>query len=127
MQLPGTQPVILGRLVFVAGMVLSGDIVWAQAPVLLIPPSAGTHCVEPTPIMRREHMKFLLQQRDKTVHEGERDSQHSLTGCVNCHTNQDAAGRQLPVNQEGQFCAVCHQSVGVTMDCFSCHRATPDA
>ena len=33
-------------------------------------------CVEPTDVMRRDHMEFILHQRDETVHEGIRTSKH---------------------------------------------------
>lgn len=83
-------------------------------------------CVAPTDVIRRDHMKFLLHQRDDTVHRGIRTPQHSLVGCVNCHANPDGSGRMQPVNAPGQFCASCHEYAAVKIDCFECHASTPD-
>ena len=98
----------------------------SPAPRLVIPAAAGESCVEPTEVMRREHMRFLFEQRDATVYQGVRNTQHSLTGCIDCHANRDAAGIQVAVNAPGQFCESCHSFTGVSMDCFGCHAAAPD-
>jgi len=90
-----------------------------------IPPGKGESCVEPTDVMRRDHMKFLLHQRDETVHGGIRGAKHSLVGCIGCHVQRDAKGDAIPVNAEGQFCESCHGFAGVRMDCFECHAAVP--
>ena len=58
-------------------------------------------CVEPTDVMRRYHMDFLLHQRDKTVYKGIRTKRHSLQGCVDCHVNRDDQGRFIPINAPG--------------------------
>lgn len=92
----------------------------------VIPPSAkGDQCVEPTEIMRRDHMRFLMHQRDDTVHGGIRGAKHSLVGCIECHAQSNAQGAAIPVNAEGQFCQSCHSFTGVRMDCFECHAAVP--
>lgn len=96
------------------------------APALVIPEWAGDTCVEPTPVIRREHMRFLFEQRDATVHQGVRTGRHSLRGCIQCHANRDSAGAPIPVNESGQFCKSCHEFTGVSMDCFECHATTPD-
>ena len=44
-------------------------------------------CVEPTDEMRTNHMEYILDQRDATVHEGIRTKQYSLTECINCHVS----------------------------------------
>lgn len=92
----------------------------------LIPPAAkGEECVEPTDVMRRDHMRFLLHQRDETVHRGIRGAKHSLVGCIDCHAQTDAQGGAIPVDAEGQFCESCHSFAGVRMDCFECHAPVP--
>ena len=48
-----------------------------------------------------------------------------FVGCVNCHAGKDDSGAYAPINESGQFCADCHEQVGTSMDCFSCHRTTP--
>lgn len=92
----------------------------------VIPPAAkGEQCVEPTDLMRREHMQFLMHQRDDTVHGGIRGARHSLVGCIDCHAQKDPQGVAIPVNAEGQFCESCHRFAGVSMDCFECHATVP--
>jgi hypothetical protein len=94
----------------------------------LIPlPAEGDECVEPTEVMRRDHMRFLMHQRDETVHRGVRGSKHSLVGCVECHAQRDAGGAAIAVDAEGQFCQSCHSFAGVRIDCFGCHAAVPAA
>jgi hypothetical protein len=76
-------------------------------------------CVEPTAEMRRNHMKFLLHQRDRTVRQGLRETKHSLKGCVECHASL-ATGSVL--GRDG-FCESCHRYASVSMDCFDCHAS----
>ncbi|MDX1513120.1 MAG: sulfur reduction protein DsrJ [Gammaproteobacteria bacterium] len=99
----------------------SGDFVPA------IPQGKGDRCVEPTEIMRRDHMRFLMHQRDETVHRGIRGAKHSLVGCIECHVQRGADGAAIPVDAEGQFCEGCHRFAAVRMDCFECHAAVPAA
>jgi hypothetical protein len=94
-------------------------------PELKINRSNGDNCVEPTDVMRRDHMKFLLHQRDETMHEGIRDKKHSLKECINCHANKDEKGTYIPVNAEGEFCQSCHAYSSVKLDCFECHATKP--
>jgi hypothetical protein len=74
-------------------------------------------CVEPTDVMRRNHMKFMLHQRDKTMHEGVRTTQHSLKNCVNCHASKTT---NSVLGKDG-FCQACHTYAAVSIDCFTCH------
>nr|VFJ91852.1 MAG: hypothetical protein BECKH772A_GA0070896_1003511 [Candidatus Kentron sp. H]VFJ92877.1 MAG: hypothetical protein BECKH772B_GA0070898_1003511 [Candidatus Kentron sp. H]VFJ99701.1 MAG: hypothetical protein BECKH772C_GA0070978_1003411 [Candidatus Kentron sp. H] len=83
----------------------------------------GNACVEPTPVMRREHMDFLLGQRDETMRQGIRTGPYSLKACVECHVQKDKQGRMIPVNASKQFCQKCHQYTAVSIDCFECHAA----
>lgn len=85
----------------------------------------GERCVEPVDIIRRDHMSLLFQQRDRTVHFGERDGKYSLRECLSCHTQKDARGAYIPVDAKGQFCYECHAYTAVKMDCFECHASTP--
>ena len=91
----------------------------------LVKATKGEACVEPVPVIRREHMKFLMHQRDDTVHEGIRTTRHSLVGCIDCHAAKDAAGQWVRIDAPGQFCASCHAYVSVEIDCFGCHAALP--
>jgi len=97
------------------------------SPTLVIPDSAGDACVEPVDVIRRQHSRFLFEQRDATVHQGIRDGNYSLIGCVECHATRDSNGYPVPVNAAGQFCESCHMFTGVSMDCFDCHATTPDS
>ncbi len=84
-------------------------------------PDNASECVEPVEIMRREHMKFLLHQRDATVLEGERDSKYSLTGCMDCHNPARDDGQVVRYPDPRHFCADCHRYASVKIDCFECH------
>ena len=97
----------------------------AAPPSVVIAEGAGEACVEPVETMRRQHMDFLLHQRDVTVHQGIREQRHSLIGCVDCHTAKDSNGEYISINAEGQFCQSCHVYSAVKIDCFECHATVP--
>ena len=84
----------------------------------------GDKCVEPIEYMRKNHMEVLLHHRTRTMHQGIRTAQHSLTGCVECHANPQtgsvAAGKE-------DFCQSCHAYAAVKIDCFECHSTRPEA
>jgi hypothetical protein len=80
-------------------------------------------CVEPTADMRKNHMEYILHQRDETVHEGIRDKQHSLVECINCHVSD--APDAPRVSSEKHFCSSCHSYASVSIDCFQCHADRP--
>ena len=82
-------------------------------------------CVAPTAFMRRNHFELIKHQRDITVHEGIRKTDHSLAGCIDCHVRKDGQGAHVPVNTPGEFCAGCHQFAGASLDCFTCHATKP--
>ncbi len=84
-------------------------------------PADATSCVEPVEIMRRDHMKFLLHQRDATVLQGDRGSKYSLTGCMNCHNPASAGNEIIRYENPKHFCASCHRYASVKIDCFECH------
>ena len=83
-------------------------------------------CVAPIPEIRRYHMEYLKHDRDEVVIDGDRRVKYSLAACVNCHAGKDDSGGYLPVNAEEQFCDTCHDRLAVSLDCFQCHRTTPD-
>lgn len=87
--------------------------------------SATQKCVQPDAEMRRNHMNYILHQRDETMHEGIRTRQYSLEECVNCHAAKNAAGDYIPVNDPDQFCYSCHSYAAVDIDCFQCHATKP--
>jgi hypothetical protein len=84
-------------------------------------PANAENCVEPTEIMRRNHMDYLLHQRDATVIDGIRSKKHSLTGCLNCHNPQIDGDPVVRYENPEHFCAGCHLYTSVKIDCFECH------
>ncbi|MHB8453245.1 MAG: hypothetical protein ACYDDO_00850 [Acidiferrobacterales bacterium] len=82
----------------------------------------GDKCVEPTADMRRNHMKYILHQRNLTMHEGIRTQRFLLTNCVDCHADP----KTHTVLGKNGFCASCHAYAAVKIDCFSCHSPSPE-
>ena len=87
----------------------------ADAPKVRI--ERGEACVAPTAQMRRDHMKMLLHQRDRTVRQGLREPRFSLKNCVDCHASRETGS---VLGKEG-FCSSCHEYAAVSIDCFECH------
>ena len=81
----------------------------------------GDKCVRPTEDMRRNHMKYILHQRDETVHRGIRTAKYSLTNCIGCHADPKT---NTVLGKDG-FCESCHVYAAVSIDCFSCHTPSP--
>lgn len=77
----------------------------------------GDKCVRETSVMRRQHMEFIVHQRDKTLRQGIRTTRDSLKNCVNCHADPETKS----VLGEKGFCQECHSYAAVKIDCFSCH------
>ncbi len=80
-------------------------------------------CVEPVEEMRKNHMVYILDQRDATVHEGIRTRQYSLEQCINCHVSD--APDAPRIDSEKHFCNSCHTYASVSIDCFQCHADRP--
>ena len=85
---------------------------------------------DPVAYMIRQHPEILKHKRDLTLRKGVRTSKHSLQGCVECHSSakQQTNDEELsyhPIDAKGQFCSDCHEKVGVSLDCFECHRTKP--
>jgi hypothetical protein len=88
--------------------------------------SPDQECVAPEDEMRRNHMEYILHQRDETMYAGIRTRQFALEECVNCHAVQDeTSGEYIPVDAPNQFCSSCHSYTSVKLDCFECHAARP--
>jgi hypothetical protein len=107
----------IALLTLAAGLAFAADRV--AKPVIAI--DKPGKCVEDTALMRRDHMKMLMHQRDLTMHEGVRTKPHSLAGCVECHASAKTGSVLGP---EG-FCQSCHAYAGVQLDCFECHASKP--
>lgn len=84
-----------------------------------------TRCVEPIDVMRKNHMDFILHQRDDTLRKGIRTKQHSLKGCVNCHNAPADDGKVASAKDSEHFCSSCHVYTAVQIDCFKCHTDKP--
>ena len=88
---------------------------YARAPRIKI--ERGEACVAPVAEMRRDHMKILLHQRDRTLRQGLREPRFSLKGCVDCHASRETGS---VLGKDG-FCSSCHEYTAVKIDCFECH------
>lgn len=86
------------------------------------PAKAGTQCVAPPEVMRRDHPAMLKHQRDVTVHRGVRQARDSLQGCVGCHAS---AATGSVAQAKTDFCSSCHGYAAVSIDCFECHASRP--
>ncbi len=84
-------------------------------------------CVEPLDVMRKNHMNFILHQRDDTMYKGIRTSKYALAECINCHVVPDQDGNYASYDEEEHFCNACHTYAAVNIDCFGCHRDTPES
>ena len=91
-----------------------------------IPRATGTPHPEGNDYMRRWHMTMMRHDRDVTMYEGQRPVNASLGQCFDCHTVRDAAGMPVTVADERHFCRACHDYAAVQVDCFDCHRSTPE-
>lgn len=104
------------------GSVPTGTQSRIPSPLTGVYPGKGDKCVAPTAVMRRNHMKFILHQRNLTMHEGIRTKTFLLTNCVDCHADP----KTHTVLGKNGFCASCHAFAAVKIDCFSCHSPSPE-
>lgn len=123
---------LLGRFALIAsiaaGLLLPVAAADGLAPVIpeaqdRFSPAQG--CVEPTDEMRKNHMNYILHERDETVHEGIRGTRHSLAKCINCHVPPRSGSQKVRVDSEEHFCSSCHTYAAVNIDCFQCHSDQP--
>jgi hypothetical protein len=108
------------------GMVMPGqadDSLLPEVPAAQARVSEAQGCVEPTAEMRKNHMNYILHQRDETMHRGVRTGQYSLVECINCHVSD--APDTPRVSSEEHFCNSCHTYAAVNIDCFQCHADRP--
>jgi len=92
------------------------------APKVPHPTNGSTECVQPEDEMKKNHMNYILDQRDKTMHKGIRTKQYSLKECINCHVPKDS---EVRYGDDQHFCSSCHNFTGVSIDCFQCHMDRP--
>lgn len=119
-RLIGAAIAALAVLALAGGPASAGD---GRVPLPeLAKPAKGESCVEPTEIMRKNHMDFLKTQRDETMHLGIRSGKYSLTGCIECHAAADPKAADPTVKSIEPFCEQCHAYAAVKLDCWSCHN-----
>lgn len=99
----------------------------SEVPAPDVPKGKGEQCVEPTDMMRKNHMDYILHQRDETMRKGIRTTKYSLKECVDCHTVKDENNIPVTYKDKRHFCNSCHEYASVQIDCFSCHSSTPEA
>jgi len=108
---------ITAALLAIAGDASTGGQGTGRVPLPAMQAERGESCVAPTEEMRRNHMKYLFDQRDRTMHEGIRTTRFSLKNCVDCHASRKTGS---VLGKDG-FCASCHAYAAVSIDCFECH------
>lgn len=94
-------------------------------PTIHLPYDKSQKCVHPTDEMRRNHMKYILHERDETMHEGVRGEKDSLANCIDCHVQPDENGQIAGIESDKHFCHGCHEYASVQIDCFQCHADRP--
>jgi hypothetical protein len=98
---------------------------WPYGPTL--PEATGEPHPEGNEYMRKYHMELMKHDRDITMRDGVRDIDASLKECFDCHTVTDErTGDPVTYKDERHFCRTCHDFVAVKVDCFMCHRSTPE-
>ena len=116
-------------LITIAGLVMLATSAFAFAgekasfaPNVPEPTNGSTECVQPEDEMKKNHMNYILHQRDETMHKGIRTKQYSLKECINCHVPKNSEAR---FGDDKHFCSSCHNFTGVSIDCFQCHMDRP--
>ena len=94
-------------------------------PSIHEPEGVGVKCVQPEDEMRRNHMNYILHQRDETMHEGIRTETYSLSKCIDCHVQPNENGEIATHDDKEHFCSACHEYASVQIDCFECHADRP--
>lgn len=94
---------------------------WPQVPA-----ATGKPHPEGNEVMRRQHMEMMKHDRDLTMYDGKRPVEASLAACFDCHAVKDEAGTPVTYADDRHFCRVCHDYAAVKVDCFMCHRSTPE-
>jgi len=116
-------------LITIAGLVVLATSAFAFAgekpsfaPKVPHPENGTTECVQPEDEMKKNHMNYILHQRDQTMYEGIRTKTYSLKECINCHVPENSEAR---FGDDKHFCSSCHNFTGVSIDCFQCHMDRP--
>ncbi len=116
------------RLLYVLiGFTLLSTSALAETPFPTIhePSDESKQCIHPEDEMRRNHMNYILHERDETMHEGIRGEPEGLANCIDCHVEPNDKGEIAGIDNKEHFCNGCHQYAAVQIDCFQCHADRP--
>ena len=116
------------RLIYVLiGFTLVSTSALAETPFPTVhePSDESLKCIHDEDEMRRNHMNYILHERDETMHEGVRNEPGSLVACIDCHVEPNAQGEIAGIDSNEHFCNSCHQYASVQIDCFQCHADRP--
>ncbi len=91
-----------------------------------IPKATGQPHPEGNAYMRRWHMSMMKHDRDLTMYNGDRGIGASIGKCFECHAVRDEASTPVTFANSRHFCRACHDFAAVKIDCFDCHRSTPE-
>lgn len=106
-------------------VVVQADSLLPEPPKAKKKYSEETLCVEPVEEMQKNHMSYILDQRDETSRKGIRTKQYSLKECIDCHNAPAEDGKVARAEESEHFCSTCHVYAAVQIDCFSCHSDKP--
>ena len=72
------------------GFTLLSTSALAETPLPTIhePSDESKQCIHPEDEMRRNHMNYIMHERDETMHEGIRGEPASLANCIDCHVEE---------------------------------------
>ncbi len=109
------------------GLTLVSTSALAETPFPTIhePSDESKRCIHPEDEMRRNHMNYILHERDETVREGIRGEAEGLSACIDCHVEPNDKGEIAGIDSKEHFCNACHQYASVQIDCFQCHADRP--
>ena len=109
------------------GLMLLSNSALAETPYPTIhePEDEGKECIHEEDEMRRNHMNYILHQRDITMHEGIRTETDNLAKCIDCHVEPNENGEIADIDSDEHFCNGCHEYASVQIDCFQCHADRP--
>lgn len=116
---------LLSGAVLLTGLLSNAALADTPFPTVHEPKDESKKCIQPEDEMRRNHMKYILHERDETMHEGIRGEPEGLSSCIDCHVEPGDDGEIAGIESKEHFCNACHQYAAVQIDCFQCHADRP--
>ena len=117
--------VLIGIALLSASTLVVTAVAETPFPTIHEPSDKSLKCIQPEDEMRRNHMNYIMHQRDITMHQGIRTETDSLAKCIDCHVEPNNKGEIAGIESEEHFCNACHQYASVQIDCFQCHADRP--